>query len=65
MFIIFNENLVLKIVATILKTGKQYFSLHHIKYSLLHVVQTGPGVYPTFYPMATGGSFPSRKVAGA
>jgi hypothetical protein len=28
------------------------------EFSLLHVVQTGSGVHPTSYPMATGGSFP-------
>jgi hypothetical protein len=27
-------------------------------FSLLHSVQTGPGVHPAFYPMGTGGSFP-------
>jgi hypothetical protein len=29
----------------------------------LHVVQTGSGVYPTSYPMGTGGSFPGVKAA--
>jgi hypothetical protein len=30
-------------------------------FSLLHVVQTGSGVYPVSYPMGTGGSFPGVK----
>jgi hypothetical protein len=28
------------------------------------VVQTGPGVHPTSYPMGTGGSFPGGEAAG-
>jgi hypothetical protein len=35
------------------------------KFSLLHVVQTGPGVHPTSYPMGTGCPFPGDKAAGA
>jgi hypothetical protein len=31
---------------------------------LLHILQTGSGVHPTFYPMGTGASFPGDKVAG-
>jgi hypothetical protein len=33
--------------------------------NVLHVVQTGSGVYPTSYQMGTGGSFPRGKVAEA
>jgi hypothetical protein len=33
------------------------------EFSLLHVVQTGSGVYPT-YPVGTGGSFPEVKRPG-
>jgi hypothetical protein len=32
------------------------------KLSLLHVVQTGSGAHPAFYPMGTGGPFPGGKV---
>jgi hypothetical protein len=35
------------------------------EFSLHHVVQTGNGAHPASYPMATGGSFPGGKVAGA
>jgi hypothetical protein len=35
------------------------------EFSLLHVIQTGSGVYPTTYPMGTGGSFPGGKAASA
>jgi hypothetical protein len=28
------------------------------KCSLLHIVQTGSGAHPAYYPMGTGGSFP-------
>jgi hypothetical protein len=31
---------------------------------LLHVVQTGSGVHPTFYTMGTGSSFPGVKRLG-
>jgi hypothetical protein len=34
------------------------------EFSLLHALQTGPGVHPTSYPMGTAGSFPGGKVAG-
>jgi hypothetical protein len=30
----------------------------------LHVVQTGPGAHPPFYPMGTGGFFPGGRAAG-
>jgi hypothetical protein len=33
--------------------------------NILHVVQTGSGVYPTSYIMGTGDSFPGGKAAGA
>jgi hypothetical protein len=33
-------------------------------FSLLHIVQTGSGVYPTSYKMGTGGSFPGVKRQG-
>jgi hypothetical protein len=33
--------------------------------SLLHVVQTGSGAHPAFYPMGIGGSFSGDKAAGA
>jgi hypothetical protein len=33
------------------------------EFSLLHVVQTGPGTHPASYPMGTGGSFPRGKAA--
>jgi hypothetical protein len=26
----------------------------------LHIIQTGPGVHPTPYPVGTGGSFPGE-----
>jgi hypothetical protein len=32
---------------------------------LLHVIQTGSGVYPTSYRKGTGGSFPVAKATGA
>jgi hypothetical protein len=35
------------------------------RFFLLHVVQTGSGVYLTSYPMSIGGSFPGGKAAGA
>jgi hypothetical protein len=35
------------------------------RFSLAHVVQTGFGTYPAFYPMGTVGSFPWSKAAGA
>jgi hypothetical protein len=34
------------------------------EFLLLHVVQTGPGVHPTSYPMGTGGSFLGVKRPG-
>jgi hypothetical protein len=34
------------------------------KFSLLHIVQTGPGVHPTSYKMGTRGSFPGVKRQG-
>jgi hypothetical protein len=34
------------------------------KFSLLHIVQTGSGVYTTSYKMGTGGSFPGVKRQG-
>jgi hypothetical protein len=30
-------------------------------FSVLHTIQTGPGVHPASYPMGTGGSFPEVK----
>jgi len=33
-------------------------------FSLLHRVQTCSGVYPAFYPMGNGGSFPGLKRPG-
>jgi hypothetical protein len=35
------------------------------EFFLLHSVQAGSGVYPTSYPMGTGGFFPGGKAAGA
>jgi len=35
------------------------------KFSLHHHVQNGSGAHSAFYPMGTGGSFPSGKAAGA
>jgi hypothetical protein len=32
---------------------------------LLHIVLTGSGVHPVFYPMGTGGSLPGDKAAGS
>jgi hypothetical protein len=32
--------------------------------SLLHVVETGSGAHPAFYPLGTGGSFSGGKAAG-
>jgi hypothetical protein len=34
------------------------------EFSLSHVVQTGYGVHPAFYPLDTEVSFPGRKAAG-
>jgi hypothetical protein len=34
-------------------------------FSLLRSVQTGSGAHPASYPMATEGSFPGGKAAGA
>jgi hypothetical protein len=36
-------------------------SPERVKVSLLYIVQTGSGVYPTSYKMGTGGSFPGVK----
>jgi hypothetical protein len=36
-----------------------------VRFSPLHVVQTGSGAHPASYPMGTGGSFPRGKAAGA
>jgi hypothetical protein len=33
--------------------------------SLLHVIQTGSGSHPAYYPMGTGGPFLGGKAAGA
>jgi hypothetical protein len=33
--------------------------------SVLHNINTGSGDHPAFYPVATFGSFPGGKVAGA
>jgi hypothetical protein len=30
-------------------------------FSHLHIVQTGSGAHPAFYPMGTGGSFPGGE----
>jgi hypothetical protein len=35
------------------------------RFSLLHVVQTGIGIHPAFYPMGTEGYFPGGKTTGA
>jgi hypothetical protein len=34
-------------------------------FSLHHRIQNGSGAYPASYPMATRGSFPGGKAAGA
>jgi hypothetical protein len=44
--------------------GSEFESRYGQESSLLHVVQTGSGVHPTFYPMDTGGSFPGVKRPG-
>jgi hypothetical protein len=36
-------------------------SLWGQEFSLLHVVQTGSEVHPTYYPMGAGGSIPGDK----
>jgi hypothetical protein len=36
----------------------KFYSWYEQDFSLLHVVQTGPGVQLPSYPMGTGGSFP-------
>jgi hypothetical protein len=38
--------------------GSEFESRWRQEFSLLHVVQTGSGAHPTFYPMGTGGLFP-------
>jgi hypothetical protein len=35
-----------------------------VRFSSLHVVQTGSEAHPASYSMGTGGSFPGRKAAG-
>jgi hypothetical protein len=34
-------------------------------FSLLHIIQTGYGAYPTFYPTDNEGSYPRNKAARA
>jgi hypothetical protein len=34
------------------------------EFSLFHVVQTGSGIHPSYYPTDTGGSFPEGKAQG-
>jgi hypothetical protein len=34
------------------------------EFSILHVVQTGSGAHPAFYPIGTGGSFFEDKATG-
>jgi hypothetical protein len=41
--------------------GSGFQSRYGQEFSLLHVVQTGPGVHPASYPMGTGDSFPGAK----
>jgi hypothetical protein len=36
-----------------------------VRYSLLHVVQTGSGAHLASYSICTGSSFPRNKAAGA
>jgi hypothetical protein len=43
--------------------GPEFESRKGQEFSVLHIVQTGSGVHPT-YPMGTGGSFPGGKAAG-
>jgi hypothetical protein len=38
--------------------------LYNTNLSFLHIVQTGFGAHPAYYPMGTGGSFPGGKAAG-
>jgi hypothetical protein len=45
--------------------GLGFESRQDKEFSLLHVVQTGSGVRPTYYPMSRGGSFPGSKAARA
>jgi hypothetical protein len=42
----------------------EFESRYSQEYSLLHVVQTGSLVHPTFFPIGTGSSFPGVKEAG-
>jgi hypothetical protein len=35
------------------------------EFSLLHIVHTGSGAHPAYYPMGTRGSFPGVKAARA
>jgi hypothetical protein len=44
--------------------GREFEPRYGKKFSLLHIVQTGSGVYPTSYKMGTGVSFPGGKAAG-
>jgi hypothetical protein len=34
-------------------------------FSALHVIQTGSGAHPAYYPMGTGGDFPGLKRPGS
>jgi hypothetical protein len=45
--------------------GSEYESRYGQEFSVLHVVQTGSVVHPTFYTMGTGSSFIKGKVTGA
>jgi hypothetical protein len=44
--------------------GSEFESRQDQEFSFLHVVQTGSGVHPTFYPIGTGGSYPDLKRPG-
>jgi hypothetical protein len=43
----------------------EFESRYDQEFSLLQVVQTGPGVHPTSYPMVTVGFFHGIKATGA
>jgi hypothetical protein len=44
--------------------GLEFESRWGQEFSLLHVIQTGSGVHPTFYPLGTWGSFLGVKWPG-
>jgi hypothetical protein len=52
-------------IATCYTEGWEFESRWYQEFSLLRVVQTGPGAHSASYPVGTWGFFPGGKAAGA